>query len=127
MAIPGDKHNCSSLLVATDGRTIACGTFGNATGGCVKLEPEFDLWSTATGKVTRVLYRYKGSCQAAGASVLWAGRGGTMIGVIAAYTSAGAGKQEHTTFTAGLISHGKFTPLRVPVSSGAGVPGDVAF
>lgn len=125
LADPGDRHHCASLLTATDGRTVGCGTLGNAAGGCVKEEPEFTLWSTATGKVTRVLYRYKGSCQAAFADILWAGPDGTMIGVIAAYTISG--KQEHTKVTAGLISHGRFTPLHLPVSSDATIAGDIAF
>lgn len=126
MADPGDQHHCASLLTATDGKTVACGTLGNATGGCVKEEPEFTLWSTATGKVTRVLYRYNGTCQAGFGSVLWAGAHGTMIGVIVAETISG--KHAHIKFTAGLISHGKFTPLHVPVSATEAVlPGEFAF
>lgn len=125
MTDPGDQHHCASLLTATDGRTVACGTVGNATGGCVKEEPEFTLWSTATGKVTRVLYRYNGTCQAGFASVLWAGHHGTMIGVISAYTFSG--KHEHIKLTAGLISHGRFTPLHIPFAATAADPGSIAF
>jgi len=117
MAGPGDRHSCASLRIATDGRTVVCGTLGNATGGCVKEEPEFDQWSTATGKLTRVLYRYGGTCRAAGAAVLWAGPGGTVIGAIAVYSETG--QQEHT---AGLIWHGRFFPLRIsfPPNAAAG-------
>lgn len=125
LADPGDQRSCASLQTATDGRTVVCGTEGNATGGCVKEEPEFDLWSTATGKLTRVLYRYGGECQAAIVDVLWAGPGGTVIGVILAYTYDG--KKEHTKITAGLVSHGRFTPLRISVPSSATMPGDIAF
>jgi hypothetical protein len=126
MADPGDQHHCATLLTATDGRTVACGTAGNATGGCVKEEPEFTLWSTATGKVTRVLYRYNGTCDAAFASVLWAGPHGTVIGAIVAFTLVG--KHEHAKLTAGLISHGKFTPLHIPGSiNDATIPGGFAF
>lgn len=124
LAVPGNQHGCGSLLTATDGRTVVCGTVGNATGGCVKEEPEFDLWSAAAGKLTRVLYRYTGTCRDAAANVLWAGPHGTMIGAIEAYTYTG--KVAHITTTAGLISQGRFTRLHISVPAYAS-PGDIAF
>lgn len=126
VADPGGRRNCASLLAVTDGRTVVCGTLGNATGGCVKEEPEFDLWSTATGKLTRVLYRYKGTCSAAEATVLWAGPGGTVIGAISAYTYIKK-KRTRTRITIGLISHGRFAPLRISIPASAFFPGVIAF
>jgi len=126
LAIPGDRHNCVSLLLAWDGRTMVCGTMGNATGGCVQEEPEFDLYSTATGRLTRVLYRYRGNCSAGIAGLLWAGSGGTAIGLIAAYHNTGNGVV--TDFTVGLLTPGKFTPLRVHIPVGYGfTTGTFAF
>lgn len=55
MADPGDRHDCAGPRIATDGRTVVCGTLGSATGSCVQEQPGFDLLSTATGKLIRVL------------------------------------------------------------------------
>jgi hypothetical protein len=116
-AIPGDRHGCASLLAAADGRTLVCGTVGNAIGGCVKEEPEFDLYSTATGKLTRVLYRYHGTCEGATSYVLWAGSGGTAIGLVQSYHVGKNGKTAITS-TAGLLAHGTFVPLHITLPSG---------
>jgi hypothetical protein len=112
LADPSGRHRCDSLRMATDGRTVVCGTL--AVGGCAKEEPEFDMWSTATGALTQVLYRYAGTCQViANADVFWAGPDGTLIGQIAANTYIGT--QEHTKITVVLISHGRSTPLHISV------------
>lgn len=125
LAVPGNQDVCADPLAATDGRTIVCGTASNVAGGCVKAEPEFNLWSTATGKLTRVLYRYTGTCKDAFASVLWAGPNGTMIGVIEAHTYTG--KVLHATTTAiGVIGQGRFTLLHISVPAYAPY-GAIAF
>jgi hypothetical protein len=126
LAIPGNQDNCVSLLLSSDGRTMVCGTMGNATGGCRQQEPQFDLYSTATGKLTRVLYRYQGSCASASADLVWAGDGGTAIAVIEAFHST----RQRTTidYTVGLLTPAKFTPLHVPVPGGYGFDtGTLAF
>ena len=81
---PAKQDNCLSLLLASDGRTMVCGTETTGTHGCSQQEPQFSLYSAATGKLTRVLYRYQGTCFSGEADVVWAGAGGTAIGVIAA-------------------------------------------
>ena len=126
LAIPGDRHNCVSLLMSANGRTMVCGTLGNATGGCRQQEPEFDLYSTATGKLTRVLFRYQGTCTSASADLVWTGAGGTAIGVIQADHST---KQRTTIdYTVGVLTAGKFTPLPVPMPAGYGFyTGTLAF
>ncbi len=70
---PGKQDNCLSLLLASDGRTIVCGTETTDTHGCSQQEPLFSLYSAATGKLTRVLYRYQGTCFSGEAAVAWAG------------------------------------------------------
>ena len=128
LAIPGDQHNCVSLLLSSNGRTMVCGTSVDGPGACRQQEPEFDLYSTATGQLTRVLYRYhQGTCTSAYADLVWAGVGGTAIAVIQAdhYQS-----KQRTTIddTVGLLTPGKFTPLRVPVPAGYGAgTGTLAF
>ena len=126
LAIPGNQRNCASLLLAPDGRTMVCGTVGNAARGCRQQEPEYDQYSTATGKLTRVLYRYQGTCQSATAEVVWAGADGTAIGVIEAdhYRK----NRVSIDYEVGLLTPGKFTPLHVPVPAGSGfTTGELAF
>jgi hypothetical protein len=122
-ADPGNRDNCSTLLLSSDGRTMVCGTVGNATDGCRAQEPVFDLYSTATGKLARELYRYRGSCQAGDANVVWTGAGGTAIGFI--QTDSSTGK---VGYRFGLLRSGKFTPLHVFMPVGyASYPGALAF
>jgi hypothetical protein len=126
LAIPGNQDNCGSLLLAADGRTMVCGTAGNATGGCRQQEPQFDLYSTATGKLTRVLYRFRVTCQAAYTELAWAGSDGTAIGAI---VEIRASKHDPTPdYAVGLLRAGTFTPLHVPVPAGYGSStGQLAF
>ena len=119
LAIPDNQPNCVSLLLSSDGRTMVCG----AVAGVRPQGPEFDLYATATGKLTRVLYRCPGSCQDKVAELAWTGVGGTAIGVIEAMRIT---KGRITIDdTVGLVTPGKFTPLRVqiPASSGFGLVG----
>jgi hypothetical protein len=126
LAIPGNQHNCVSLLLAPDGRTMVCGTVGNAADGCRQQEPEYDQYSTASRKLTRVLYRYQGICQGATAEVVWAGNGGTAIAVIETLNPGKA--RVVIDYKVGLLTPGKFTPLHVPVPAGYGfVTGELAF
>jgi hypothetical protein len=50
---PGKQDNCLSLLLASDGRTMVCGSETTGTHGCSQQEPQFNLYSAATGKLTR--------------------------------------------------------------------------
>jgi hypothetical protein len=103
-------------MLSSDGRTMVCG----AVAGLPE-RPEFDLYSTATGKLTRVLYRCPGSCQGKVAELAWTGVGGTAIGVIEAMAKG----QMTIDYTVGLLTPGKFTPLpvRVPAAQGFSAAG----
>ncbi len=122
---PGKQDNCLSLLLASDGRTIVCGTETTGTHGCSQQEPQFSLYSAATGKLTRVLYRYQGTCFSGEADVAWAGAGGTAIGVIAAERIVGT--RATTDWEVGVLAAGKFTPLHVPMPTDYYDPGQLAF
>ena len=74
--------------------------------------PSSSLYSAATGKLTRVLYRYQGTCFSGEADVAWAGAGGTAIGVIAAERTVGT--RATTDWEVGVLAAGKFTPAARP-------------
>jgi hypothetical protein len=120
---PGKQDNCLSLLLASDGRTMVCGTETTAR-GCQQ-EPQFNLYSAATGKLTRVLYRYQGSCWSGEADVLWAGAGGTAIGLIEAQRIVKNRATVNHEF--GVVTAGKITPLHVLMSTDYFVAGTLAF
>jgi hypothetical protein len=122
---PGKQDNCLSLLLASDGRTMVCGSETTGTHGCSQQEPQFNLYSAATGKLTRVLYRYQGTCFSGEAAVAWAGAGGTAIGVIAAERIVGT--RATTDWEVGVLAAGKFTPLHVPMPTDYYDPGQLAF
>jgi hypothetical protein len=118
---PGSQNNCSSMLLSADGRTLVCSTTPSTSGGCHQQEPQFELYSAATGKIDQVLYRHS-SCLGAAVGVVWAGSAGTAIGVIQKSDADGL----HATV--GVVTPGRFTPLRVPVPRGYGdLSGQLAF
>jgi hypothetical protein len=123
----GNQDDCFTVLLAPSGRTLFCGTAGNALAGCRAQEPQFKLYSAVTGRLARILYTYPGNCQGAQASPLWAGPDNTAIGMIQTTydTKSGAGRN---AWTIGVVAPGKFTPLRVPASlDEAPGLGDLAF
>jgi hypothetical protein len=120
---PGQQDNCLSLLLASDGRTMICGT-ETTTHGCQQ-EPQFNLYSAATGKLTRVLYRYQGTCFSGEADVVWTGAGGTAIGVISAERIVN--RRAGTDWEVGVLAAGKFTPLHVPMPTDYFLAGQLAF
>ena len=122
---PNKQDSCQSLLLASDGRTMICGTETTMTHACSQQEPRFSLYSTATGKLTRVLYRYQGSCWSGEADVLWAGAGGTAIGLIEAQRFVKNRATVDHEF--GVVAAGKFTPLHVLMSTDYFVAGTLAF
>ena len=68
--------NCTSLLLTPDGGTVVCATQANwlhiaPTTDCGKNGPMFAAYSTATGKLLRVLYQYTGTCDEGIDTVLW--------------------------------------------------------
>jgi hypothetical protein len=123
----GNRNDCGTVLLASSGRTLFCGTAGNTLAGCRAQEPQFKVYSAVTGRLARILYTYPGNCQAAVASPLWAGPDNTAIGMLQV-TYDTKSPQGRTTFTVGVFSPGKFTPLRVPESlNNAPSLGDLAF
>jgi hypothetical protein len=144
-----DQSDCPNPLLSPDGRTVLCGTTGAANGrdGCASLGAQFDADSTATGKLDRVLYRYRGSCGYASSSFVWAGSATVAIGLLQLYTARPPGQETVTNGTStttrtvpewndelifGVVSAGTFTRLRVTMrnesqSVMASTPGLIAF
>jgi hypothetical protein len=140
-----DASDCVDPLLTPDGRTVLCGTTGGAAAayGCSTYGAQFTAYSTVTGKLERVLYRYRGSCAYAGSNVVWAGSGKVAIGLVQAYSKGTPEKKteiingtSETTgsvpgwtdeMTFGVISQGKFTRLDVSLQAGAYGPGLLAF
>jgi hypothetical protein len=144
-----DQSDCLNPLLSPDGRTVLCGTTGAANGrdGCSSLGAQFDADSTATGKLDRVLYRYRGSCGYASSSFVWAGSDTVAIGLLQLYTAGPPGQETVTNGTStttqavpkwndelifGVVSAGTFTRIRVTMrdqsqSVMASTPGLIAF
>jgi hypothetical protein len=145
----GDQSDCLDPLLSPDGHTVLCGTTGAANGrdGCASLGAQFDADSTATGKLDRVLYRYRGSCGYASSSFVWAGSDTVAIGLLQLYTAGPSGQETVTNGTSkttqtvpewkdelifGVVSAGKFTRLLVTMRNEsqsvlASTPGLIAF
>jgi hypothetical protein len=144
-----DQSDCLNPLLSPDGRTVLCGTTGAANGrdGCAAQGAQFDAYGTATGKLDRVLYRYRGSCAYASSSFVWAGSDAVAIGLLQLYTAGrpepetvtngtstttGSGPEWNDELIFGVLSAGKFARLQVTMrneSPGvmASTPGLVAF
>ena len=111
-----NASDCLDPLLSDNGRTVLCGTTGGTTAGdgCKTSGVPFDAYRTATGKLQRVLYRFRGSCAYAESTFLWAAAAGTVaIGLVQAYTRSGPAQTDTMKF--GVISGGTFTRLRVAV------------
>jgi hypothetical protein len=125
-----------SVLVTADGKTIVCGAWGVfrspgnlPSGTCPTAPPWNDQgfleYSTATGKLTRTLYRYDTSCipYLGPAQVLWASTSGdTVIGYFDFQAMFPASSKPVVRF--GIYRENKFTPLPAPPSTN---PGTVAW
>ena len=144
-----DQSDCLNPLLSPDGHTVLCGTTGAANGrdGCASLGAQFDADSTATGKLDRVLYRYRGSCGYASSSFVWAGSDTVAIGLLQLYTAGPPGQETVTNGTStatqtvpkwndelifGVVSAGTFSRIRVTMrdqsqSVMASTPGLIAF
>jgi hypothetical protein len=105
---------------------MVCGTQPtDETHGCSAREPQFNLYSTATGKLIRVLYRYQGSCWSGEADVVWTGAGGTAIGLIEAQRIVKTRATIDHEF--GVLAAGKFTPLHLRMTTDYFEAGTLAF
>lgn len=144
-----DQSDCLNPLLSPDGHTVLCGTTGSANGrdGCASLGAQFDVYGSATGKLDRVLYRYRGSCGYASSSFVWAGSDTVAIGLLQLYTAGPPGQETVTNGTSttthtvpkwndelifGVVSAGKFTRLKVTMRNQsqsviASTPGLIAF
>jgi hypothetical protein len=119
----GGPGRCNSLQLAADGRTMVCGTSsGGMPNGCRKQEPEFDVYSTLTGRMTGIPYRYRGSCVAGAALVLWVGSGSATIGLIRLVQTG----PEHNRLLA-ILLNGHVTALHVKLAGVPLDPGEIAF
>jgi hypothetical protein len=118
-----------------DGKTIVCGAWGvfrpgNLPGGTCPTAPPWNdqgflEYSTATGKLTRTLYRYDTSCipHLGQAQVLWATPSGdTVIGYFDFQAMFPASSKPVMRF--GIYRENKFTPLPAPPSTD---PGTIAW
>ena len=111
---------CGSLLLTPDGKTFICGSAAPNAGSCAKGQVDMAAYSVATGKLERVLYRYRGGCQPVGSvQVMWAGSGTLAIGAL----FVGSARDNRV----GLMSPGKFTPLPILSNGDAYGPGSIAF
>jgi len=111
---------CSTMLLTPDGKAVICGTFAPDNAACAAGQLEVTAYSVATGKLERVLYRYRGGCQPSGsAQVIWAPSGTLAIGAIY------VGSPQHNVV--GLMAPGKFTALPFPSNGADYDVGTIAF
>jgi hypothetical protein len=126
--LPAGGHACLTQLIAPGGGTVLCGTFAARPGSCGAAQPEFDAYSTATGKLAGVLYRHQGSCPGGAFALLaWAGSGTTAIGVMSTIKSGNVAVFPPTTDLVGVLANGTLSPLRVIVSGTGYGQGTMAF
>ena len=115
---------CSSPLMTSDGQAVICGN-GESHPGCVNPPPELTVYSVATGKPERVLYRYRGGCSFGFAQVVWAKSGTLAIGDIE--ISKSVDLLPPTTNIVGVVTPNKFTSLPVTLVGEGYSSGRIAF
>ena len=114
------NRNCGTMLLTPDGKAVICGTYAPNNSACTAGQLEVTAYSVATGKLERVLYRYRGSCQPGGtAQVIWAPSGTLAVGAIF------VGSPKHNVV--GLMTPGKFTALPFLSNGGDYQTGTIAF
>jgi hypothetical protein len=131
----GRAPNCTSLLLTSDGRTVACGAMlasaARSTGGCSAAaglaRPGIDEYSIATGKLASVIYRYAGPCVVGRADVLWASPTGTTVLGYLGVTQQGTGRSTIRKQQTGVFAGGKFRPLTFGLAGGPPSAGTIAF
>jgi hypothetical protein len=112
IAWSSNPNACSEPVITSDGKTLACFAFGSG---------EFREYSTATGKLTRTLYRASGK---PGGEVLWASSSGdTLIGRL---LPSGA-YLDTTGSTVGVVTQGTFRRLSFPLAGGIPVLKGIAW
>jgi hypothetical protein len=125
---------CLDGTLTSDGAAMLCGTEGipAAKYGCASYGAAFNVYNTATEKLQRDLYRFRGSCAYAESSIVWAGSGTVAIGLLQLFTAAAPQRRTvsngtskttdsapsyHDELIFGLVTPGRFTPLRVTAQS----------
>jgi hypothetical protein len=113
-------EGCSSSLLATDGKSVVCGTqalLPGAKPACNRGGIELAAYSVATGKLERVLYRYSGDCRWGDALMVWAKSGTVAVAAIVVTKSAAPYPQVSTMVAAAA---GQSTALPVTTWNGFG-------
>jgi hypothetical protein len=134
---PGRSPDCGSLWLTADGRTIVCGANSRGAGlprgtnskcGGAPEQAGFVEYSTATGKLTRVLYRPKGVCVSGAtdvfgeASVMWASPSGdTVVGLLDVIVPGKAKRSVQDRYQAGVFGAGQFRRLSFPLPSAGAI------
>jgi hypothetical protein len=130
--LPASASNldCITQLITPDGGTVLCGTGGARVNPCEgdgTAQPQVDAYSTATGKLTAVLYRHQGGCPGgAFATVFWAGSGNTAIGLMGTFKSA-VQPFPPVTNLVGVVGSGTLTPLHMNLPGTGYTQGSTAF
>jgi hypothetical protein len=132
---PASAPDCTSLMVTANGRTVVCGAAlvaGPASkGGCSAApglaRPGMAEYSTATGRLTGVLYQYTGTCMAGQADVMWASpSGGTVLGYLG-ITQKVTRPSPVGKYQVGLFTGGMFKPLPIKLAGRAPSAATIAF
>jgi hypothetical protein len=121
----GSGPSLPTLLVTGDGKTVLCGASGvfrapgsfSENDACPAIPPWNEEgvlgYSTATGKVTRTLYRGQSNCVPDGVRLLWTSDSGDAV--IGYFQFAGlSAVNTRSVIRFGLFTAGKFTPLPSP-------------
>lgn len=131
----GSAPDCGSLLRTGDGAAVVCGATlppsPRSTGGCSAAtglaRPGIAEYSTATGRLTSIVYQYTGTCIAGEADALWTSRtGGTVLGYLG-ITKQGKRPTPVHEDQAGLFAGGAFKPLPISLAGGAPSAATIAF
>jgi hypothetical protein len=70
------------MLLTPDGKTVICGNIsqGNDMTRCSQtVPPEIAEYSTGTGKLTRVVYQYHGTCYLGIVTIYWSDASGSAV------------------------------------------------
>jgi hypothetical protein len=124
LTIPG-SHTCDqgTAMLSPDGGTLLCTGTGPAKDACKKTGTAFSAFSTATGRLDRVLYRYA-PCFGVNTWVAWSGPGDSAIGMLGP-SSKGETVAEY--MAPGKVTRLKVTPQGITRAFGAWWPGVIAF
>jgi hypothetical protein len=120
-------HTCEGeLRLTSDGKAVICGGFAANGGSCTTGQLALNVYSVATGKLERALYRYQGGCHFGFAMVVWAKSATLAIGLI--MVSKPINPQPPLTTILGVGTPGKFTALPATLLPDAdAAPNTIAF